>query len=66
MRGPDVQHRVAGVHLDTGRGRDHSQPVGDPVSGQVQAHQQGALVPHSQLGAGRLPDGFVSAGDRCG
>jgi len=38
VRGPDVQYRVEGMHLDSGRGRDHRQPVGDRVSGQVQAH----------------------------
>jgi len=52
VRGPDVQYRVTGVHLDTGRGRDHRQPVGDRVPGQVQAHQPGALVPYRQLGVG--------------
>lgn len=66
VRGPNVQHRVAGVHLDIGRGRDHRQPAGDRVPGQVQAHQSGALVPHRQLGVGRLLDGLVSAGDRRG
>lgn len=66
MRGPDVQHRVAGMHLDTGRSRYHSQPVGDRIPSKVQAHQPGALVPHCQPGVGRFADGLVSAGDRRG
>lgn len=66
VRGPDVQHRVARVHLDTGRRGHHGQPDGDRVPGQVQAHQSGALVPDRQPGAGRLPDGLVPAGDRRG
>lgn len=63
VRRPDVQHCVAGVHLDTGRHRHHRQSDGDCVPGQVQAHQSGALVFDRQLGAGRFSDGIVSVGD---
>lgn len=66
VRGPHVQHGVAGVHLGTGCGGHRRQPDGDRVPGQVQAHQSGALVPHRQPGAGRLPDGLVPAGHRRG
>lgn len=66
VRGLDVQHRVTGVHLDTGRRGDHGQSDGDRVPGQIQAHQSGALVSHRQPGAGRFPDGLVPVGDRRG
>lgn len=62
MRRPNVQHRVTGVHLDTGRRFHYSQLNGDRFPGQIQAHQPGALVPDRQLGVGRFSDGLVFTG----
>lgn len=66
VRGPHVQHRVACVHMDTGRGGHCGQSDGDRVPGQVQARQPGALVPNRQPGAERRPDGLVPADHRRG